>query len=770
MFKSLKIEVEETQRQEKSAAIAEINQRVEAEADLDRKFNILKEAKERYPNEPLFQQSLLLIKERRDLVNSIVARARHFEESGQFNEACSQWDILHNIYRQYPGLDFEIQRLDRRREEQSREEAKARWVEKVDRSMASGEYDRAGDTAQHALSEFPEDGELTRLQKLAELAQKKSQEAHALLEEGQQLCAGKNCAAGIEKLRQALHLDEKNHAVRAGLVGALVEHARTLVGQDWRAAEPFVAEALEVESSDPVAKSLASLIDDYKRREIVDGYLTEVRDLQAAGDLDGARAKLEQGLAAYPNEIRLSQLYGNVRAAVDARKGEAHKKVETADLEATALFSPAQGTPMPAETIVQPLSTSREPAGPEPPAAGKAEAPAAPEPVSPPPDAPPPTPPKSTVPPVPPAGAQTPGPAAPPAPKKKFPWLLVGAAAVVVIAIGAYLIVKHQSSGTPAPASATAASVKFSANVDGVRYSVDGRPVSGGGISLPPGAHSAEADADGYQRSVQSFTVPVGASGPIAVQFTLQPALPGTPRYVGLESRQGCDRRQGHHGSAGRQYCEGRLAVWRSHAEDSGGRPRSVQFSVQAGRPKEAVTITGPIQSSQTSGTVVSSFGGNARVYASSGLKGNLAGQALQPIPANGLPVTLVSSAPSDFVVQSGNQQNHLNIALSPVPVLSVQLGAERNTGTLLVQSNVPDAQVFVNGQPWKKSLAGGSRLIVLSPQTYSIKLSRDGYQDSSAQTVEIRKGEQQQLQINLTAMPQKATLAFDGLPARPKF
>ncbi|MGH9694136.1 MAG: hypothetical protein ACRD5Z_08350, partial [Bryobacteraceae bacterium] len=436
--------------------------------------------------------------------------------------------ILHNIYRQYPGLDFEIQRLDRRREEQAREEAKARWVEKVDRSMSSGEYDRAGDTAQHALSEFPEDGELTRLQKLAEMAQKKSQEAHALLEEGQQLCAGKNCAAGIEKLRQAMHLDEKNHAVRAGLVGALVEHARTLVGQDWRAAEPFVAEALEVESSDPVAKSLASLIDDYKRREIVDGYLTEVRDLQAAGNLDGARGKLEQGLAAYPNEIRLSQLYGNVRAAVDARKGEARKKVETANLESTALFSPAQETPMPAETIVQPLSTSHEPAAPEPAAADKIGTPATAEPVSLPPSAPPPTPPKYAAPPVPPAGARTPRPGAPPAPKKKLPWLLIGAAVVVVIAIASYVTVKHQSSGTavPAPASSTAASVKFSANVDGVRYLVDGHPVSGRDVSLPPGSHSVEADADGYQRSVQSFTVPTHASGPIAVQFTLQQALP----------------------------------------------------------------------------------------------------------------------------------------------------------------------------------------------------------------------------------------------------
>lgn len=759
MFKSLKIEVEETQRQEKSAAIAEINQRVEAEADLDRKLSILKAAKDRYPNEPLFQQSLVLIKERRDLVNSIVARARHFEESGQFNEACSQWDILRNIYRQYPGLDFEIQRLNRRREEQAREEAKARWVEKVDRSMASGEYEKAKSTAQQALTEFSEDGELTRLQKLAEAAQKKSQEAYALLEEGQQLCASNDYAAGTEKLRQALRLDEKNHAVRAGLVGALVEHARALVGKDWRAAEPFVREALDVESGDPVARSLASLIDDYKRREIVDGYLTEARDLQAAGDLDGARAKLEQGLAAYPNEIRLSQLYGTVRATVDARNGEARKKAESApaDLGATVLFSPGQPSPPPAETIVQPSSTKREELGPEQPAATQSDAPAAQKPV-----APPSNPPKNAAPPAPPAGHQAT--VSGPAQKKNLRWLLIGAAAVIVLAVASYVTVRHQSDAARSGAASSAASVKFSANVAGARYLVDGRPVSSESISLPAGTHSAEADADGYQRSVQSFTVPADASGPIAVQFTLQPALPELRITSDLKAGKvvidgkDTDLQDGNIVKDGLPPGDHTLKVL-----DNGREVFSFPFTVA---PQKAVAITGSIQSSRTNGTVVSLFGANARVYANSGAKGNLAGQAPQPIPASGFPVALSSSAPSDFVVRNGNQQDHLNIAPSPVPVLSIQLGEERNTGTLLVQSNVPDAQVFVNGLPWKKSLAGGSRLIVLPPQTYNIKLSRDGYQDSPAQTVEIRKGEQQQLQINLTAIPQKATLAFDGLPA----
>src|SRR5262249_26958043 len=57
MFQALKLETEEQQRQEQSSFIAEVSRRVEKETDLDRRVNILKEAAERYPDEPHFQQS-----------------------------------------------------------------------------------------------------------------------------------------------------------------------------------------------------------------------------------------------------------------------------------------------------------------------------------------------------------------------------------------------------------------------------------------------------------------------------------------------------------------------------------------------------------------------------------------------------------------------------------------------------------------------------------------------------------------------------------------
>ena len=138
LFQALKFDVEERQRQDLSSRVAEIDRRVEAEPDLERRVNILKEALETYPGEPHFERALRLMRDKRDLVNSIVAKARSYEERGQFNEALGQWEILQTIHKQYPGLDFEIDRVMKRRDQQSRTEAKARWVEQIDRHLEAG--------------------------------------------------------------------------------------------------------------------------------------------------------------------------------------------------------------------------------------------------------------------------------------------------------------------------------------------------------------------------------------------------------------------------------------------------------------------------------------------------------------------------------------------------------------------------------------------------------------------------------------------------------
>jgi tetratricopeptide (TPR) repeat protein len=237
------------QRQEQSAAIAEINRRAESEPDLDKKHNIIKEACERFPNEPHFKSSLKLIRDRRDLVNSIVARAKQYEERGQFAESANQWDILRNIYPVYPGLEFELERLNRRRQENAHAEAKAHWMERIDGYFATGEYSKARDSIREALADFPNDKELEGLESLADQGIRRSAEATLLLTQGRDLCSAKKYTDGLDALRKAERLDPRNASARATLLSCLVEHARELISKDWTVAEPLIQEASAISAA-----------------------------------------------------------------------------------------------------------------------------------------------------------------------------------------------------------------------------------------------------------------------------------------------------------------------------------------------------------------------------------------------------------------------------------------------------------------------------------------------------------------------------------------
>ncbi len=313
LFQSLKFDVEEQQRQDLSAYIAQIDSRVEAEPDLDRRVNILKEALDRYAGEVHFERSLRLMREKRDLVNQIVTRARLYEERGHFVEALGQWEILQTIYSRYPGLSFEMERVIKRREQQALSESKARWVEQIDQHLGTGDSARALDLLDDAQKEFPEDAELAALETLARQISQRSAEAQELLAQGRELCSQQRFQEGIDHLRRALQLDERNPAIRAVLIDTLLGEARSVLENDWRSAETLVQEALDLDPGHALAKSLRTLVLDRKRNSFVDECLSKARQAQAAGDREGALAHVEQGLSLYPVEPRLTQLQNTLK-------------------------------------------------------------------------------------------------------------------------------------------------------------------------------------------------------------------------------------------------------------------------------------------------------------------------------------------------------------------------------------------------------------------------------------------------------------------------
>jgi tetratricopeptide (TPR) repeat protein len=326
IFQALRYDIEEQQRQELSAFIASVDRRVETEPDLDKRVSILREALDQHPGESHFERALRLVQDKRDLVNSIVARAHLHEEQGVYSDALNDWEILRTIYSQYPGLNFEVDRLQKRREQQTRIESKTRLVEQIDACLHSSDYARALDLLESAAAEFPNDAELTELGKLAQDGVKRKTEAHRLMTEGQNRFAQKNAADGLTLLRQAYELDENNSLSRAVLANALVEMAHSVVETDWREAEKLAQEALDLNPGHPMGKTIKTLILDHKKENLVEECVSQARKLQAAADPAGAMSRIEEGLSVYPREPRLIQIQETVQRDLQTQRRQLRRR------------------------------------------------------------------------------------------------------------------------------------------------------------------------------------------------------------------------------------------------------------------------------------------------------------------------------------------------------------------------------------------------------------------------------------------------------------
>jgi PEGA domain-containing protein len=162
---------------------------------------------------------------------------------------------------------------------------------------------------QKAQLEFPGDSELEEMQKLAQAALERADQAQRLMTEGQELCAQHRFEEGLKLLETAFHMDEHNPVTRSVLCNALLEQARSLVDTNWKAAEDLTLRALDLNPAHPQAKSMRTLVQDRKREQFVNECVSQARRLQAAADVAAALAKVEDGLLPYPGESRLVQMH-----------------------------------------------------------------------------------------------------------------------------------------------------------------------------------------------------------------------------------------------------------------------------------------------------------------------------------------------------------------------------------------------------------------------------------------------------------------------------
>ena len=216
--------------------------------------------------------------------------------------------------------------MENTRDQQARPQSKTALVEQANLCLRSGSYSRALDLLRGAAAEFPDDAQLSELEKLALDGVKRKAEADHLITESQELFAQRKSAEAIQLLRKAYDLDQNNSLARAILANALVEHAQSIVETDWLEAETLANQALKVNPAHPTAKSIRDLVVERKKTSSVEDWVSQAHKLQSSGDLFKALAWVAEGLAVHPEDPKLQQIQDEIQRDQGARRRQARRR------------------------------------------------------------------------------------------------------------------------------------------------------------------------------------------------------------------------------------------------------------------------------------------------------------------------------------------------------------------------------------------------------------------------------------------------------------
>jgi serine/threonine-protein kinase len=769
LFQALKIDVAEQYRQALSARIAETDRKVDAEPDLDRRIAILEDAVRINPGERHFEQLLQRIREKHNLIESIVLRARMHEQQEQFSEALSQWEIVKTIYDRYPGLSMEVDRVVRRRDQHLRSEARNRWVEQIDRMLEARDYDHALAVLTEAQAEHPGDGELAQLEKLAQQGLEKSVEAQRLASGGQKEYAAGRRAEGLAMLNRAYQLDDRNAQVGAALRGALLEEARGLTGSAPAEAEPLLRQALNIDPEDIAAKSLLSVLEDRRRQEAVDRRVAEVRQLQSQGDLQGAATLVEQGLLTFPSEARLVQLHSSIKKAVeDVRRREAeeskrHRVDAVTNLDGPTLQTGADNPDDITQIYAMPESVRRVTEHP-------------------------------VVPVEAPEGklireeAGTTFSAEPPQPELPLPsehgrqhglalliahrrlWVAGSLAAFAVLLL--FFVVSRVSTRKPPPivsAPAKQGTLEVTTSPPGAAVSVNGKPIGTATgalqVQLDFGIVEIEAKLPGFQTLKTTIELARGTHVPVALP--LRPVL-ALKLLLPMDGRVAIDNEEPvivQDGQFSREFALGSHTV-----KVSTGRNGTVAFAFDV-RPEGPAIITEPPSSQQVSALLISNFGDQARIYTgAASVDVQLDGQPLGQVDKNGLDLPRPALGNHELALGAAKDLRKHSIEIGSERTLTVIVESDPNTGTLLVQTNEDNVAISVitNGREVKRgnSEKGVFRVANLKAGKYVVRASKEGFDaDFDEQPAEIQKGEDQRVAFQFRRKLQNASVSIRLTP-----
>jgi hypothetical protein len=278
---------------------------------------------------------------------------------------------------------------------------------------------------------------------------------------------------------------------------------------------------------------------------------------------------------------------------------------------------------------------------------------------------------------------------------------------------------------------------------------------------FPEGNYQVEAQLEGYQSKNGSLEVKAGAAN--SLDLILDAALPA----VRVASDTGIGKivfdTQPAADLQGAQWTLDKLAPG-DHTLKFSGAQGDASFTFASGANALPV-IQGPIATHGILAVVIANLGGQLHVYSSdSAAKIILDGQTAVDATENGADLSQVTGGPHQLTVSRGDEEYKFDIDAGQGPALTMFLQSGQNIGTVLVVTGQDKAKVFLNGKLQESTNQSGQlRIPNLEPKEYTVRVSKNGFQDLPEQKIRVRKGAQSKLIFNLQPIPRFAILLIQG-------
>lgn len=629
-------------------------------------------------------------------------------------------------------------------------------------------------------------------------------------------------AAGL--LRQALGIDPSNSAIRSALTAALEAHAQELVRRNSPASGAALNELLRTDPSNATGLRLRAETDASERDQFVGWCTGQAAKLQAMGEVDGAKAILQQGLLSYPGDPRILQAMDSLTPAapppppppplktardtdldllrsLDAEaatvsaadsgrimtQADAIEISRFDDAECSAVIAsirekiarvraaqapappppappPVPTVPPPAETPLGAPSMPSEPplfGGPASPPSGPG--PSIPAPMFFEPAAKPPSPP--APPSQPPPGAAPPQrPAAKPLPPPKTaPKTLRNAfigAAVLIVLVSLFALWRRSTS------TSSAVEVEIRTTPPGARIVIGGetKGTSNLTLRLEPGDYQISAELDGYEPVVTPLNVQSGV--PTGVGLILNPWRPSVRVYSDLElTAVTLAGRPMNPGAAG-EFVLDSLNDGTYDLALSGPQANAAVGLQLAGNAMPALATA--IDAKAADILLIHTFRDQITIHSNlPSAQASIDGGEARPLAAAGAVFTGISLGSHQVLVSDGAASRTIPVSVAgaaPVVQAFILSKGSAGTGSILIATGEDQVSAKVNGyRHWLKSRNGQIRISSLKPGSYKIEVSKDGFESPPPASVEVKAGEETKVELKVRAVVRLAAVTITG-------